>query len=354
MFRSALLKLTAAYLAIVMFISSMFSVVLYHFATSELSSGLQNQYHRWFSEYQPFGLRVPASPGTELAARSHHILVELIYFNLLVLVVIGAASYLLARRSLRPIEAAHEQQKRFTADVSHELRTPLTALKMETEVALLDKKAPAALLRDVLTSNLEEVERMEGLINELLQLSSLEASEVRSSFAPVQLQTVAEAALGSIQKLADSKRIQIDNIGGQAMTVGDRAALIQLVVILLENAIKYSPVGSSVSLGVQMAGGRALVDIKDRGRGIDRGALPHIFDRFYRADPARSPQEVQGFGLGLSLAKLIADLHGGEITLTSTAGHGTTATVSLPLAAPEQSDIRATRSLRAGRHRAKS
>src|SRR5438067_2229531 len=165
MFRSALFKLTAVYVAIVMAISIAFSVVLSRLAVHELRTGFQNQYIKWLTEYRPYGLRQPGNPASELAARSHHIYAQLAYFNILVLVLTGIASYLLARRTLRPIMQAHEQQKRFTADVSHELRTPLTALKMDTEVSLLDHHATVSQLRKTLEGNLDEAKRMENLIN---------------------------------------------------------------------------------------------------------------------------------------------------------------------------------------------
>jgi two-component system sensor histidine kinase CiaH len=330
MFRSALFKLTAAYLAIVMSICVVFSIVLYNVAVHELHTGFYNQYTRWFNAYEQFGLRQPGTPATELALRTHHILIQIIDFNVLVLVITALACYMLARRTLRPIEAAHEQQKRFTADVSHELRTPLTALKMETEVTLLDPKAPAKELRGTLKSNLEEVERMEILINNLLLLSTMEAGKLRSEFARIDTQEVVQNAIDTVKSFADSKDMTITPKLHGASVFGDKASLTQLFVILLENAIKYSPGGSSVTVGILKGKGRVVIDVQDKGFGISANALPHIFDRFYREDSARTTEKTQGFGLGLSLAKLIADLHGGEIILTSTEGSGTNAAVILP------------------------
>lgn len=332
MFRSALFKLTAAYVGIVMSISIVFSVVLYNLAVSELQLGFRNQHQRWYSEYQPFGLRQPGSPSGELAERSQNIYRQLIYFNALVFVLTAAASYSLARRTLKPIEAAHEQQKRFTADVSHELRTPLTSIKMETEVALLDKKAPTRELRATLESNLEETVRMESLINNLLQLASLEANQLRTEFSRMNIREVVESALVVICKYADMKHLDVQSKLKDAYVIGDRSSLIQLLVILLENAIKYSPEQGTISISLGKNTQFISVTIEDSGIGISPEALPHVFDRFYRADNARtSDQSTDGFGLGLSLAKLIADLHNGEIILSSKAGKGTRATVRLPV-----------------------
>jgi signal transduction histidine kinase len=330
MFRSALFKLTAVYVAIVMAISITFSFVLYRIAFRELETGFQNQYVRWLTEYRPYGLRQPGDPAAELTARADHIAAQLVYFNILVLLLTAVASYLLARRTLRPIERVHNQQKRFTADVSHELRTPLTALKMETEVALLDKKASAADLRKTLESNLEEAQRMEDLVNNLLQLANLEANKLRTEFSKVSLKEVAENAVQVVRSYADSRKIRLVLGLEDVSTLGDKPSLTQLTVILLENAIKYSAPESEVHIQTRRKGQVAALFIKDNGAGIPLEALPHVFDRFYRADASRSEQAPHGFGLGLSLAKLIADLHGSEIVLTSSVGKGTQAIVRFP------------------------
>lgn len=338
MFRSAVFKLTAAYVGIVMAISLVFSVVLYKLAVQELQLGFHNQYQRWYSEYQPFGLRLPGSPSVELAERSGNIFRQLAYFNILVFVLTAASSYSLARRTLRPIEAAHEQQKRFTADVSHELRTPLTAITMETEVALMDTAAKPKELRETLASNLEEAKRMEVLINNLLQLASLEANQIRTEFTRQDMQDIVETAVKVVQPYADKKSISLILKLRHADVSGSAPSLTQLCIILLENAVKYSPERSRITVSIAQQGGSVATEIRDQGNGIPDAALPHIFDRFYRADTSRSStQEAGGFGLGLSLAKLIADVHDGEIIISSQAGKGTRATVELPVAAKARS-----------------
>lgn len=331
MFRSALFKLTAVYVAIVMAISVAFSMVLYHLAVHELQTGFQNQYIKWLTEYRPYGLRQPGNPAVELAVRSHHISAQLVYFNVLVLVFTAIASYLLAKRTLRPIELAHEQQKRFTADVSHELRTPLTALRMDTEVTLLDTKASTAELRKTLEGNLDEAKRMENLINNLLQLASLEASKLRTEFMRLNIAEIADKAILVVAHFAANKHIFITHDFQDEIIFGDPSSLTQLCVILMDNAVKYSPAGSTVHIRTYRRDKTVNVAVEDSGPGIPLESLPHVFDRFYRADTARqSSQQASGYGLGLSLAKLIADLHRGEIVLSSTPGKGTRAVVRLP------------------------
>ena len=114
------------------------------------------------------------------------------------------------------------------------------------------------------------------------------------------------------------------------MVSGDRDSLVQLLVILLDNAVKYSPPGKTIEVSSQRQGDQVVFSVKDQGAGIERSALDHVFDRFYRADSSRTKANTEGYGLGLSIAKMIADLHEGTITLTSRLDHGTTAVVALP------------------------
>ncbi len=329
MFRSATVKLTLYYLAIITVICLTFSVVLYHFASQELHRGLYGQSHRIVQEFPGFDFDPALRTRLEYASGAHRLIENLCYFNVVVLVVAGFASYALARRTLEPIQEAHEQQKRFTADVSHELRTPLTALKMTSEVALMNGMASKAELREALTSNLDDVSRLEQLINNLLRLTRLDGQEVTQTFVPVQLQSVVQAAVKTVKPRASEHAIHIETkVPLTTRVIGDSDSLVQLLVIFLDNAIKYSPKDSSITI---TAVGDNLVNltIADQGIGIDELALPHIFDRFYRADSARTRTDTSSFGLGLSIAKLIADVHGANIQIASKPNHGTTVTVSL-------------------------
>lgn len=335
MFKNATFRLTTSYLVIVMVISLGFSMAVYHFATNELSYGLNNQTQRIFRQFPVFTnnpyLRVR---DNDVSLGAHHIFLQLAYFNLLVLVGAGLISYWLARMTLEPIEAAHNRQKRFTADASHELRTPLTSLKMNSEVALLDKAANKAELQAALKSNLEDAERMERLINNLLRLTRLEDDSLAASFADVPTQALIESALSQVATAAKAKNITIDTTANDQIVHGDQDSLVQLLVILLDNAIKYSPAKSTVSITSSHEDRAYVLHIADQGQGIAPDALPHVFDRFYRQDNARTISEEQdGYGLGLSIAKLIADRNHAMVTLTSKPGKGTTATVTLPTAA---------------------
>lgn len=334
MFRSATLRLTLWYLAIVMAISLLFSVALYNVTTDELSRGLHSESQSLYTQFPVFqnDPNLKLEPGPFYASSSHRILLRLIAFNILVLIGAGITSYWLARRTLEPIENAHTQQKRFTSDVSHELRTPLTAIKMESEVALLNKKSLTSELRSTLQSNLEEVGKLEALINNLLKLSRLEVDELQQNFIPIKSNEVINIAVSQVDKLAKQRSINlvINDKTADQKVAGDQESLNQMLVILLDNAIKYSPEGSTINIEALSSKDNLLWQVSDNGIGIEPEALKHVFDRFYRADSSRNKLESSGYGLGLSIAKMIADIHNATITLSSRVNHGTIATISIP------------------------
>lgn len=327
-YRSATLKLTAWYLVLVMTISLIFSAVVYHFAADALAWGLHNQTARIYQEFPVFSNNPFFVHDTDIDVSSHRVLLNLAYFNVIVLVASGFVSYWLARLTLRPIEQANEQQRQFVADASHELRTPVTALKMGTEVALMDTAASAKDLRNVLASNLEETNKLETLLGSLLKLSHLESNGIQLEMVKVRVSDILTKAIDNVSSRARAKHITINTTVSTDISIaGDEASLVQLLVILLDNAIKYSPEESVVSVLAQANGEMVTITIDDHGIGIEKEALEHVFDRFYRADKARSTNS--GYGLGLAIAKHIADLHHGTITLSSTQGKGTKARLTL-------------------------
>jgi two-component system sensor histidine kinase CiaH len=255
-----------------------------------------------------------------------------VYFNIFVLIGAGFASYWLARRTLLPIEASNERQRRFVADASHELRTPLTALRTSTEVALLDQAAKSAELREALQGNLEDIDKLTSLLTSLMRLSQLDTSTAQMKFTALSAAQVVNEAIQQTTVRANARDIIIDNQAAGLPLFGDRESIVQLLVTLLDNAIKYSPNKSVVNVTASQDDGQTTIIVADHGIGIDPNALRHVFDRFYRADKARSGSD--GYGLGLSIAKQIADLHHGTITLTSRVGKGTAAKVILPSSAP--------------------
>lgn len=331
MFRSATFKLTLWYIALVMAISIIFSTILYQVGSSQIASSLHRQTARIYTKFPIFHNSPLLRPMADIRENEHYLLVHLILFNFLVLIAAGFGSYALARRTLAPIEEAHEQQKRFTADVSHELRTPLTALKMEAEVALLNPKSSVPELRGTLESVLEEATKLENLINSILNLTHLETDEIRQLFVPLAINDVINESVRAVQTIAADRHITLRASTLSATVRGDRTSLVQLFVILLDNAIKYSPKEAMIEVQLSKDNNYILIEVVDHGVGIEPQALDQIFNRFYRADNSRAKNEVAGFGLGLPIAKTIADVHEGLITISSQPGHGTKAIVRLPL-----------------------
>lgn len=327
LYKSAIWKLTGWYMLLVMFISLMFSVVVYRFATDTLAQTLTSQQSRIYKAFPVFSGNSFFVHDKDLELGAHAILQNLIYFNILVLLIAGLASYWLAQRTLRPVETSNERQKRFVADASHELRTPLTALKMSSEVVLLDKHASTDELRAALQSNLEDADKLNTLLNDLLRLSQLELSQMQHTFTTLSTATIVAEAIEKTAARAKAKHITIHNNVMDHPLYGDENSLVQLLVILLDNATKYSPQHASVNITTGHKGDTTSIIIQDHGIGIEQRALEHVFDRFYRADKARTGSD--GYGLGLSIAKHIADIHNGTITITSRPGKGTTATVDL-------------------------
>lgn len=232
---------------------------------------------------------------------------------------------------LARLQAAFDQLRRFTADASHELRTPLTAIRSVGEVALQEQKSPAD-YRDVIGSMLEEVDRLTRLVESLLTLSRADAGHIQLQRMDISLLALAREASSMVEVLAEEKRQRIDIDGDGGLIVSaDRLILRQAIVNLLDNAIKYSPANSRISVRVgRVAGNRVSLDITDQGPGIPVEHQPHVFDRFYRVDQART-REWGGTGLGLSITRWAVEAHGGEISLESHAGNGATFRVSLPL-----------------------
>lgn len=338
MFQSAVQKLTAYYLAIIMLLSIGFSTALYFVLTDELGRGLQKAV---VFEVKPFGGVVPnhqdfeAFRKQQIAAARQRVLNNLLVYNLGILVVAGFASHYLAKRTLEPIQEAHEAQGRFTADASHELRTPLTAMRTELEVALRDKKLSSQEARQLLESNLEEVVKIQGLAEGLLRLSQIDTEEVFQDWEQLVIGDVLDQAISLVQKQAARKDIQFTKTGQLDATLeGNSFALIEVFSTLLDNAIKYSPEKSTITLSVKRKDNELCIAVTDAGHGIKASDIPYIFNRFYRGDASRTKQASQtvgGYGLGLSIAKQLIDLHNGTITVASQPQKGSTFTVSLPV-----------------------
>lgn len=220
--------------------------------------------------------------------------------------------------------------KRFTSDASHELRTPLAVLKSQIQVALREKKLPVD-FRKLLEEEFNEVIYMEKIVNNLLFLSRYDAQKVELEKSIVDFSDLVIEQCERKKAAAEGKKVRIQLLNVDPVKInGDKLYLSQMVSNLLDNAIKYNKEGGQVGVEVRASENkRCLLIIKDTGLGIPETDVSHVFERFYRVDKSRS-RKVMGSGLGLSIVKLVVELHGGEITIKSQEGKGTTVFVSIP------------------------
>jgi signal transduction histidine kinase len=349
MFQEARLKLTAWYLLIIMLVSTAFSLVIYVGISRELERGFRRAELRLRAK--EFDITLPlhfsdlpedlpprlreATPRfiliEDLEAAKKRLVWHLLAVNGFIMGVSAMAGYFLAGKTLQPIEEALEEQKRFVADASHELRTPLTALRTSLEVALRDKKLSLSSAKEVIKSNLEDVDGLQGLAHKLLALANLQSNGQSLGFQKIDMAGLAKEAYRKILPLAAAKKIELKTKLAKQTVLGDKESLEEMLLIFLDNAVKYTPKGGKIRLATKTQDKNLVITIKDTGIGIAKKDLPHIFNRFYRADQSRSKQKADGFGLGLSLAKKIIELHHGSVTVASRPGKGTTFTVKLPL-----------------------
>jgi heavy metal sensor kinase len=227
------------------------------------------------------------------------------------------------------LERSFEEVRRFTADAAHELRTPLAVMRNAVEVALRSPRDPEH-YRRVLGDVLEEVERLTRLAEQLLFLCREDAGLMPVATGVVRLEGLVRETAEYMRAVAESKGVTLECDGLTPSAIrGDADQLRRLLFNLLDNAIKFTPAGGSVVVRLAIADGLARVEVADTGIGIPPDHLPHVFERFYRVDPARAG-EVEGVGLGLSICRSVAEAHGGHIRIESVVGRGTRVTLLMP------------------------
>lgn len=350
MFHSARLKLTAWYLLIIMTISLSFSAVVYRDFTNEFGRGLRRNTLRFLSPEQiqqiPDDLKdrrstvvIQGVPYETLFIDEEEIfrfvkermILRLFIFNSTIILIAGASGYFLAGKTLRPIEDMLIKQKRFIADASHELRTPLTALRSELEVAQRTPKISGSEVKELIESNIQEVIKMQELINYLLLLSKYDKSHTQVPMSHIKLHEVVSSAIKTTRHKAKEKNIKIKPLLAEISIEANEMSVLELVTIIIDNAIKYTPKGGSIKVKLARKNKSAQIVVKDTGVGIAKEHLPHIFQRFWRADEARGKKTTDGYGIGLSIAKSIVEMHNGKISVASKVNEGTTFTITLPI-----------------------
>ena len=227
------------------------------------------------------------------------------------------------------LDESFRRQRQFTADASHELRTPLTAIKGQTEVAL-QRDRDADTYREVLGKVNGEVDRMIRLVGSLLTLARADARQIPVGRESLNLSAVVTDAVEQIRPAASEKAISLYiRANSDIQLKADQDLILQLMLNLLDNSVKYTPSGGAIEVTLRTAGAKAEVAVADTGPGITSEHLPHIFDRFYRVDKARTRAEG-GAGLGLSISRWIAEAHGGTLRVESAPGQGSKFTLSIP------------------------
>jgi heavy metal sensor kinase len=238
-------------------------------------------------------------------------------------------------RMIARLDDAFQNSKRFVADASHDLRTPLTILRGELEGMVEDPQLDAD-LRGRLAGLLEEAIHLSKIVNQLFTLSKLDSGEPRKDWTRFDLAELAKTTADQMSLLAEDKKISLFCEAGQpAYVQGDRSRIKQVIVNLLDNAIKYTPANGKVQVNVHGVNGHAVLEVQDSGIGIAPEALPHVFERFYRVDKTR-PANDESAGLGLSIVKAICTAHGAEVEASSTPGAGSRFLVKLPLQKAEK------------------
>jgi two-component system, OmpR family, sensor histidine kinase CiaH len=333
MFQKARIKLTAWYLLIITIVCFTLSGVIFRIQMSEFNRFAKAQRNRIERQFPPEILLPPKPPTIDpdlIAETQKRILFNLMMLNGVIIVFSGCFGYLLAGKTLKPIKEALDEQDRFISDSSHELRTPLTSLKSAMEVALMDKKLTLSEAKKLIKENIEDVNRLQNLSDSLIKLSKNKEQKNNLNFEEISLSKLISSSIEKIKPQAEHKGVIIKKKIQTCNIKGDQEKLQSLLAILLDNAIKYSPSKKTIQIKTFISGNDITISITDHGQGISKKDIPFIFDRFYRADVSRTGSTTPGFGLGLSIAKMIVENHHGSIKVESHLGKGSSFTVTLP------------------------
>jgi signal transduction histidine kinase len=287
------------------------------------------------SNGQPL-IAVAVANEIELRDRYSELIAEFGAAAAIALLLVTCGGWLLVRQSTAPIERSMAQMRRFMADAAHELRTPITVLRTQAEVAL-QRERDVNSYRASLLSIESESRRLGRIVDDLLTLARADSGERPVTPVRVFLDDIVVDAVGAAAAMAAARGVTVTLAGFEEAAVnGDAELLRQLVMILLDNAIKFTPADGRIDVTVGVRDQSATLAVADNGPGIAPDQLPHIFERFYRGDPARSRADnvpaAGGAGLGLSIAQWIAQAQQATIAVTSEVGRGTTVTVRFPVA----------------------
>ena len=335
MFESARIKLTIWYMVIAMLVSGVFSLIIYKGVTLEIEQRFVRIEQQFRRGERGFTGKMEAAPffKEDLVQVKHGLLLRLLWVNGFVFLFATTAGYILASKTLKPIEDTLIEQRRFVADASHELKTPITALKTSIEVSLRDKKITLTKARQVLSDSLEDINNLQILTANLLSLARYQ--KIGNGFTTTKFESKVSVnkAVKKLTPMAKKKKIQLKTKLTKQVIKANQEQFEKLVTILVDNATKYTPKEGKVKVISSTKNKNLVLKVIDNGIGISKKDLPCLYGRFYRVDTSRSKSKAEGFGLGLSVAKKIVNQHCGKISIKSKLGSGTTVTVKLPLKA---------------------
>jgi two-component system sensor histidine kinase CiaH len=318
MFTQARIKLTAFYVLIIIFIISVFSVLLFHYTAQHIHDNIEED-----SVPHEIQQKIIKNTVDQLQA-------SLIFTDAIVIVLAGVLSYWLAGRTLDPIQNALHAQEQFSANASHELRTPLAVLRTENEIFLKNKKSSPEDAYLLAQSNLEEIQRMSSMMENLLLLARSKISSSQTEQTQVALSPVLKNIMSKLRAFADSKKILLQNtVAADAHAIGNEKLFEHLFFNIIQNAITYTQQGTVSVDSKKSLVGELVITIRDTGVGISKADLEHIFEPFYKADTSRTISSA-GVGLGLSIVQEIVKTSGGAIHIESELNKGTTVSVTLP------------------------
>lgn len=325
-FKGAVIRLTLYYTLGVFCILLVFSVAVYNLFSQSVERELGIEHGS--DEYQEM-LEMRNEPLLHEATENLYDI--LVVSDIVLLFITLIVSYLLARKTLAPLEESYQRQRQFVADAAHELRTPLSVLKAGGEVLLQGERSTPQ-YRQFITESQDEINRLITLSNDLLFLvrhaEGRERTTALFSFSEVCI-TQCERLVAYATQKGVTMSHQVDT---EVTLVGNHDDMMRLVLNVLKNAVDYNTKGGTVTLSLKKTHNEAVLRVTDTGIGIAPKDIPHIFERFFKADVARTQSSAIGSGLGLAIVKEIADAHGGELYVTSTQGKGTTIELRVPCA----------------------
>jgi|SRR5579872_730220 len=318
-FEKARLRLTGYYILVVAIILAAFSFFSYVATVKNINDRFERD------------AKLTAEEQQILSSTTDQLQITLLLIDAGVLVLTAVLSYILAGKTLKPIKTALDAQAQFTADASHEFRTPLSIIKYNGDVALKNPHLQIAEAREIIHSNIEEAEHMSVIVERLLMLARSEDGWNDLKKEKLELKNMVEKAVSNMRVLAEQKDISLALSDMQSgLVMGNPTALDQMILNILQNAIDYSHNNGSIAVSLTVNDNRVIFIVTDTGIGIEQKDLPHIFERFYKSDKARTMK--QGGGLGLSIVQSIVKQHDGIIEIKSTPGKGTTVEIYLPQA----------------------